>query len=364
MGILHCYRFLGRCFGAYSSSSQPFAFHDGRKYITGWATGRQISHLPTLCYNRKRMAPFFGAFRPFPVCSCEVMMSAFLDIRPSPIAGQWYPGDPHHLTASVDEYLQQAHLPALAGEVVAVIAPHAGHLYSGPVAGYAFAAVRGQQPDLVVIISPSHYPYPQPLLTTAHEAYATPLGTVPVDRPAVQALDAALREFTDARRMGGLGLSPVRRDPEHSLEIELPFLQRALAGEFHLLPVMVRDQSATVARILGLALGRMLRKRNALLVASTDLSHFYPQAQAEGLDATMLERIAAFDPQGVLHVEEEGKGFACGRGAVAAVLWAARELGATRVQVLRHATSGDVTGKTDEVVGYGAAVVLRPGKEG
>jgi len=284
-------------------------------------------------------------------------MKTELDIRPSPIAGQWYPGDARRLAANVDQYMDAATLPELSGEVIAVVAPHAGHLYSGPVAGYAFAAVRGLAPDVVAVVSPMHYPYLEPLLTTAHGAYATPLGNIPVDRHALTFLDSCLRG--SAR----FGLTPVANDPEHSLEIELPFLQRALSGPFRLLPLMVREQSASLARNLGLALAQWISSlgdQKALLVASTDLSHFYPQEVARALDMELLHQVEAFDPQGVIQVEEQGKGFACGRAALAAVLWAAKELGADRVQVLRHATSGDVTGDYDRVVGYAAAVVTRP----
>jgi len=233
------------------------------------------------------------------------------------------------------------------------MAPHAGHRYSGPVAGYAFAALRGLQPEVVAVVSPMHQPYSQPLLTSAHDAYQTPLGTVRIDQQAVAALDNALTTAL------GFGLTPVPRDPEHSLEIELPFLQRALPDEFSLIPVMVRDQSARVAQALGSALADLLRDRNGLLVASTDLSHFYPQAVAEKLDGEILRRVAAFDPQDVLQAEEQGKGFACGRAALAAVLWAAKGIGADSVQILNYATSGDITGDFSQVVGYAAAVITR-----
>ena len=280
-------------------------------------------------------------------------MNRTMDVRPSPIAGQWYTNDPRRLAESIDRYISQAELPALDGEVVGVMSPHAGHRYSGPVAGYAFAAIRGLQPEVVAVVSPMHYPYPQALLTTAHAAYETPLGVIPVDEQALDTLDDRVQHAL------GFGLARVRRDPEHSLEIELPFLQRALTGEFKLLPLMVRDQSPYVAQAVGKALAQVLHGRRALLVASTDLSHFYPQKVAEELDAEVLRCVAAFDPAGVLEAEEQGKGFACGRGALAVVLWAARELGADRVKVLYHATSGDVTGDLSEVVGYGAAVILR-----
>ncbi len=274
-----------------------------------------------------------------------------LDLRPSPIAGTWYAGRPRELARRVDAFLDAADLPALAGRVVGLMAPHAGHRYSGAVAGYAFAAVRGWQPPLVAVIAPMHHPHTAPLLTSGHEAYRTPLGNVAVDAGAVADLDAALR-------CQGLGLTPVRNDPEHALEIELPFLQRALAGDFRLLPVMVRAQDERTASALGTALAETLRGRQALLVASTDLSHYHPQALAERLDGAMLQAVAAFSPTALYETVLAGRGEACGLGALAAVMWAARALGATRAQVLRYATSAAVTGDEGAVVGYGAAAFL------
>jgi len=280
-------------------------------------------------------------------------MATIAPVRPSPLAGTWYEGNPRALAHAVDQYLEQAELPELPGKVVAVIAPHAGHIYSGPVAGYAFAAVRGEKPDLVAVLSPMHQPYYEPLLTTAHAAYSTPLGQIPVDKETVADLDARLMAVL------GHGLTPVAYDQEHSLEIELPFLQRSLAGDFKLLPVMVRAQSPKVSRQLGEALAETLRGRNALLVASTDLSHFYTQKEALSFDTEMLRRIESFSPEEVFKAEQEDKGYACGLGALAAVLWAAKGLGADTIKVLRHATSGDVTGDYSRVVGYGAAVIMK-----
>ncbi|HSG43374.1 MAG TPA: AmmeMemoRadiSam system protein B, partial [Anaerolineales bacterium] len=244
-------------------------------------------------------------------------------------------------------------LPELEGDVVAVIAPHAGHVYSGAVAGFSFASLRNRKPDVVAVIAPMHHYYREPLLTTSHDAYRTPLGDIPVDKETLKELDAELI-------LGlGIGLSPVSNDPEHSLEIELPFLQRALKSDWKLLPVMVRAQEPRVSRGLGNALAKVLREKNFALVASTDLSHFYNQKTALTYDRAMLDTIESFDPDAAFDLERAGKGFACGLGAVTAVLWASRELGADKVKVLRHATSGDVTGDYSSVVGYGAAVVLK-----
>jgi AmmeMemoRadiSam system protein B len=279
-----------------------------------------------------------------------------LDIRPSPIAGTWYEADPATLARIVDGYLDDAQLPELDGEVLAVIAPHAGHQYSGAVAGYAFAALRGLGPKLVAVIAPMHHPYSQPLITSAHDAYSTPLGNVPIDKDAVRELDEILKSEL------GFGLSPVSNDPEHSLEIELPFLQRALGperSEWKLLPVMVRAQEPRVSEGLGKALAKVLANKNFALVASTDLSHFYNQKTALNYDRAMLNQIESFSPEGAFDLERAGKGFACGLGAFTAVLWASRALGADKVKVLRHATSGDVTGDYSSVVGYGAAAILK-----
>jgi len=276
-----------------------------------------------------------------------------VDIRPSPIAGRWYEGDPKVLARAVDGYLDAAQLPELQGEVIGVITPHAGHIYSGPVAGYAFSALRGRTPELVAVLAPFHNIHSASVITSAHDAYSTPLGLVPIDQAAVEAFEAALKSELD------LDLFRLSNDPEHSLEIELPFLQRVLTSEWKLLPLMVRAQDPRVSRGIGAALAQILQGRNAVLVASTDLSHYYDQKTALAFDRAMLDRMESFDPDGAFDLERSGKGFACGLGAVTAVLWAARELGADKVQVLRHATSGDATGEYGAVVGYGAAVILK-----
>lgn len=276
-----------------------------------------------------------------------------MDIRPSPIAGSWYPAQPAMLSRELEQYLAGAQVQPPPGKLWGVVAPHAGYRYSGPVAAYAFKCLQGLKPELVVVVSPLHYNHPGALLTTGHEAYQTPLGPVEIDTAAVNALDQTLQARV------GYGLTPTRYDREHSLEIELPFLQHVL-GRFRLLPVMVRDQRISVAKALGQALAESLAGREVLLVASSDLSHFFPQHRAGELDGELLRRLEAFDPQGVMEAETEGVGFACGRAAIAAVLWAAQQLGAEQVRVLRHATSGDITGDFTSVVGYGAAVIWQP----
>ena len=276
------------------------------------------------------------------------------DLRPSPIAGTWYPGDAEALARSVDKQLAEAELPPAPGSVVGLVAPHAGHRYSGRVAAHAFRAVAGTAPDTVAVISPMHHPQPAEVLSTRHAAYWTPLGEIEVDGELLQAFEAAFLRRT------GIPVVRIARDAEHSLEIELPFLQRSLAGSFRLLPIMLRDQTPPIAQAVGLAMSEVLRDRpSTLIVGSSDLSHFHPASTARRLDGEMLARLESFDPQALLRAEDEGVGFACGKGALAAVLWATRDLGADIVRLLAYGTSGDVTGDDDSVVGYGAAAIYR-----
>jgi MEMO1 family protein len=272
-----------------------------------------------------------------------------LDVRPSPIAGTWYEGDPQSLAARVDEYLAQAKLPEIKGRVIGVIAPHAGHKYSGGVAAHAFAALRGLNPDLVAILSPFHSFAPYPLITTSHQAYATPLGNIEVDSSMLEEVQKKL----------DIPITPIPSDREHSLEIELPFLQRVFQNGFKLLPIMVRAQEEAVAKKLGLALARALKKKNAVIVASTDLSHFHDQQTAHIFDHEMLQCFESFDPHSIFEAETTGTGFACGHAAVASTLWASQKLGADKVQILNYATSGDITKDYSSVVGYGAAAILK-----
>jgi MEMO1 family protein len=275
-----------------------------------------------------------------------------VDARPSPIAGEWYSGDPEELARNIDGFLGTPAPVTRPGELIGLVSPHAGHIYSGAVAGRAFALARGLQPELVAVVSPVHTLVPAPVVTSGHQVYRTPLGDVPVDSEAVRRMDEALKKNV------GFGLTPIRDDQEHSLEIELPFLQRVLGG-FRLLPVMILDPQPRTVKAVGLALAEVLADRKALLVASSDLSHRMPADVAAVFDREMLRRIEAFDPEAVLRAEDEGVGYACGRAAVAAVLWAARALGGSFVEILAYANSGDVNGNYNAVVGYGAAAVWR-----
>ena len=269
------------------------------------------------------------------------------NVRQSVIAGAWYPGSPPQLTRMIDGFLDGVPPVDLPGDLVALIAPHAGYIYSGSVAAHAYALVRGRKYDLVAVVSPVHRIMMGRFATNSADFYETPLGRVPVDRAAVDALHSEV------------GLQQVGQDNEHSLEIQLPFLQRVLADGFQLLPVMMGSQEWKDCATLGKGLAKVLKGRDALLVASTDLSHFHSQPKAQRLDQVVLDKVNAFDPDGLSRELASGSTEACGGGPVAAVLLAAKALGATGAKVLRYATSGDVTGDYSSVVGYMAAAVYK-----
>ena len=267
-------------------------------------------------------------------------------VRPSVIAGSWYPGQPAELRATIERYLANVEPTELEGELVGLIAPHAGYVYSGQVAAYAYKQLEGRDFDLVALVSPIHQMRMGAYMVTTYAHYETPLGLVPVATDVVEGLGEEL------------SLMRVQHDAEHSLEIQLPFLQYLL-GEFRLLPVMLGDQDWDSCQRLASALVPLLTGEKALLVASTDLSHFHPYDRAVQLDQRVLERVEAFDPRGLSEDLAARRCEACGGGPVIAVMLAAQKLGAKRARVLRYANSGDVTGDRSQVVGYMAAALLR-----
>lgn len=278
-------------------------------------------------------------------------MNPYPPIRRSPIAGAWYPANPDVLRSEINGYIDSASEHALPGEVTGLIAPHAGYFYSGATAGHAYRCIRGKTYDVCAIFSPLHEYMPNKLLTSAHQAYATPLGEVMVDQELVEQCSVLIKETT------GESLQHIANDREHSLEIQLPFLQVALSAPFKLLPVMVRSHDPALLEAAAAAIAQVLKGRKVLLVASTDLSHFFTQGEAIQLDTSMLQQITTFSPEGVLKAERCGEGFACGAGAVALMLWTSKLLGASKVTLLHHSTSADASGDSSRVVGYGALAV-------
>ncbi|RLA85180.1 MAG: hypothetical protein DRG31_03630 [Deltaproteobacteria bacterium] len=272
-------------------------------------------------------------------------------IRESAIAGTWYPGDPKILRRQIEGFLSHAEVPPLEGELLALIAPHAGYMYSGQVAAYAYKLLLGKKYDTVVIISPSHYVYFRGVSIYPRGGFRTPLGVVRVQERFCKRLMDVCPLVDDI---------PQAHTREHALEIQLPFLQVVL-GDFGLVPLVMGEQDNRTVRELAKGLVEVIRHegKRVLLIASTDLSHFYPYERAVALDRIILEHVEALDPEGLMRDLESKRCEACGGGPMVSAMMAAKALGANKGVVLKYANSGDVTGDRTSVVGYMSAALLK-----
>lgn len=270
-------------------------------------------------------------------------------IRKAAVAGAWYPGTAAALGAAVDGHLANADRDArdVTGMLTALICPHAGLMYSGPVAAYAYRLLRGRTFDVAILVGPSHFVGFDGVSIYASGGFDTPYGVVPIEQQLAQALLAAspiVREH------------PAAHTREHSLEMQLPFLTR-LTPAAAIVPLVMGHQTADTARALGDALAAVVRGRNALLVASTDLSHYHDAATASRLDRVVLDCVERFDADALQAALADNPEHACGGGPTVAVMRAARLAGARDAAVLRYADSGDVSGDKSAVVGYAAAAL-------
>ncbi|MGD8896897.1 MAG: AmmeMemoRadiSam system protein B [Acidobacteriota bacterium] len=270
-------------------------------------------------------------------------------VRTAAVAGSWYPGTARAITAEVDRYLEGAGEVSAPGRLIALVSPHAGLRYSGPVAACGYGLLRDRSPLTVVLVGPSHREAFAGVAVHAHGAWETPLGQAPIDESLAEALlEAGSGLFEDA---------VVHRE-EHSLEMQMPFLQR-LVPELRVVPAMMGTQSRREVDALAVALSRALADReDVVMVASSDLSHFHPADVANREDAVVVEQVSQFDAEALMDRIEGHHNVACGGGPVVAVMKAARALGADRATVLRYADSGDVAeGDKDRVVGYLSAAL-------
>jgi hypothetical protein len=265
-------------------------------------------------------------------------------VRQAAVAGSWYPGTAQALAAAVDGHLARV-TREVDGALVAIVAPHAGLMYSGPVAAHAYRLLRGRTFDVVVLVGPSHFVGFEGVSVSRASGFATPFGVAPVAAGlAADLIRAApiVREHEAAHAR------------EHSLEMQLPFVQH-LAPDTPILPLVMGHQTAATARALADGLATVLEGRNALLVASTDLSHYHDAATASRLDAVVIDHVARFDADALQRALDAEPDHACGGGPTVAVMRAARALGARDSLVLDYADSGDVSGDKTKVVGYMAA---------
>lgn len=260
-------------------------------------------------------------------------------IRPPAVAGMFYPGDPQELTRMISEYLASNHpdIDVSAGDIKAIIAPHAGYIYSGPVAAsvYQYLTTLKSKISNVILIGPSHRVPLLGLATSSADYFSTPLGNIPINRAITEELNQLpfVSELDQAHSM------------EHSLEVHLPFLQLTLE-DFQLVPIVAGDASPDqVSQLVELA----LQHKNTLLVISSDLSHYHDYHTAQKLDHDTCNAIEA------LSVSDLDSQHACGYIPVRGLLKYAKEHGLT-AQTIDCRNSGDTAGPRNEVVGYGAYV--------
>ena len=271
-------------------------------------------------------------------------MSAAL--RRAAFAGSWYPRGAAAIVDEVEGYFAAASPGAVKGRLVGLVSPHAGLCYSGPVAAYGYSLLRGHAAATVVLVGPSHRAAFEGVAVHAGGAWETPLGRVEIDEDLAQALMGAEAAIFD---------DPGRHRDEHSLEMQMPFLQQAMPG-LRIVPMLMGTQSREEVEALAAALAKVLPGRAALLVASSDLSHYQPAPVASRLDAEVVGDVRRMDAEALMSRLEARGNVACGGGPLVAVMRASRALGADRAMVLRYADSGDVSGDKAQVVGYMSAV--------
>ncbi len=269
--------------------------------------------------------------------------------RQPAVAGMFYPASPIELSSQIDSFLGKAEMPPLQGQVVAIISPHAGYVYSGQVAAYGYKTVKGKPYDLVVVLSPSHRAYFKGASVYTAGDYLTPLGVAKVD---IESCEALLAQDSFIQ------FHPQVHEQEHALEVQVPFLQRALA-DFKLLPIVMGSQDMASCKRLKEALLPVIKGKKVLVVASSDLSHYHPDREARELDNRIIKAVEHFDPDELNNLLETGKAEACGGGPIITAILVSSALGATHAKVLTYANSGDVSGDRQAVVGYLSAVFYK-----
>ncbi len=278
-------------------------------------------------------------------------------IRPPGVAGQFYPADPQELSDQIDMYLRNAKDAHIQGKIVALIAPHAGYVYSGWVAAYSYKQLVGKHYDTVILIGPTHMEYFPFTSVYPRGGYRVPLGVLKVN----EKMARKIADYDKSIQLSTRGhLQPNLPHKEHCLEVELPFLIKVLKGPFKIVPIIMGEQNYHNGKVLGEAIAKAARGKNVLIVASSDLSHYYPYEQAEDLDHKLIDYVRRYDYKGLARALERREVEACGGIPIVAAMIAAKKLGAKKVKILDYRNSGDTAGNKSRVVGYMSAVFYKP----
>lgn len=280
--------------------------------------------------------------------------------RPA-VAGMFYDADPEALTESIEECfldrLGPGRLPQISQRnerrILGLVSPHAGFMYSGSAAAWTYDALANDGvPDTAVILGPNHHGLGEVIAVSLADEWITPLGTIKTDRETADAILAA-SEFARPDEQAHLR--------EHSIEVQLPFLQYIGGDRVRIVPIALaylrQSDAILVLRDLSKAIANAIQGKNAVVIASTDFTHYEPQFSAQEKDATAMEKILALDAEGLLEVVNSRSITMCGAVGTAVMIAACKSLGATSAHKLAYYTSGDVTGDMSQVVGYGALSV-------
>lgn len=294
--------------------------------------------------------------------SLFIVHSSFLiavaeNIKEPNVAGAFYPSDKTELSNLIQKYMKQAGSVNFDGDPVVLISPHAGYIYSGPVAAYGFKALSGRAFDTVVIIGPSHY-FPFHGASVYRKGiFRTPLGDLEVDTTLADTLLKANPKL--------LSFEPQYFEQEHSIEVELPFLQMSVAKGFKIVPIVVGDIDYDECESLAVSLYQCLRlfDRPVLVVASTDLSHYKPYADALEYDSKTISFLENFDARGLWNAVAWTGWNVCGSRPVVISMLYARRQGAEKINILKYANSGDTAGDKNKVVGYMSVMISKVKKE-
>ena len=280
-------------------------------------------------------------------------------VRPPAVAGQFYPADSAELSRMVRQQIDDAGAPPLIdGTIIALVVPHAGLVYSGPIAAFSYRLLEGRDVNTVVLCGPSHrYSFSGVSAYGPGVVWQTPLGQIPCNDSLTRLLMAADR---------GITIIPEAHRQEHSLEVQLPYIQ-TLVPNARIVPLTMGTQDESSVRNLAKALSSLKYDGHTVLVAATDWQHYRPASEGHRLDSAGIECLEQLDPDKLMRRLASGETEACGGGPTAAVLQAANAAGANRVEILKYGDSGDLTGDKSSVVGYVAAMVYRsndtPGKK-
>jgi len=272
------------------------------------------------------------------------------ETRAPAVSGMFYPGSPSSLETMIEDFMAKAEKRPIAGRIVALIAPHAGYVYSGQIAASAYKQIEGMHFDTVVLLGVSHRSAIKGASVYRSGGYETPLGIAKIDSELAEELMSQDKIFTS---------QPGAHATEHSLEVQVPFLQHILLGP-KIVPILMGHWSEAVCSAVSEALVKVMGGRNVLLVASTDMSHYHPYDLARDMDGIALSSIQRMDAAQLMDDLGSQECELCGSAPVITTLMTAKELKADEVEILQYANSGDVTGdKSGEVVGHFAAAIYQ-----